>query len=91
MLENPYDIQAQLDVKLIGGFIRFLEKLKLQERCDVQKVLDGCSKLYKIASNAVGTQRDVLWSQDPATPKSSMHEMWKQSEVSTNLPIADER
>ena len=48
MLENPYDTQAQLDVKLIDGFIRFLEKLKLHERCDVQNVLDGDSKLYKM-------------------------------------------
>lgn len=92
MLENPSDeLQAQLDVSLIGEFIGFLERLKLQEGCDVQRILDGCSKLHKIASNAVGAQRDILQSQDAGSHESSICEMWDQSEVSTHFPTADER
>ncbi|GKT47312.1 fusaridione A cluster transcription factor fsdR [Colletotrichum spaethianum] len=57
-LEEPTGPHAQLNVRIMGQFIQFLAGVK-EEGCDVQSVLDGCSKLYKIAKYVVHTQRTI--------------------------------
>ncbi|KAJ0296278.1 hypothetical protein COL516b_011808 [Colletotrichum fioriniae] len=55
-LEEPAGSEAHLNVRVIGQFIQFLAGLK-EEGCDLNNVLDGCSKMYKIAKYVVHTQR----------------------------------
>ncbi|KAK1964989.1 fungal-specific transcription factor domain-containing protein [Colletotrichum sublineola] len=57
-LEEPTGPHAHLNVRIIGQFIQFLAGVK-DEGCDVRSVLDGCSKLYKIAKYVVHTQRTI--------------------------------
>ncbi|CCF37385.1 hypothetical protein CH063_08738 [Colletotrichum higginsianum] len=47
-LEEPMGPHAQLNVRMMGQFVQFLAGVK-EEGLDVQNVLDGCSKLYKVA------------------------------------------
>ncbi|KAK1982815.1 fungal-specific transcription factor domain-containing protein [Colletotrichum cereale] len=55
-LEEPTGPHAQINVRTMGQFVQFLAGVK-EEGCDVRSVLDGCSKLYKIAKYVVHTQR----------------------------------
>ncbi|KXH45936.1 fungal specific transcription factor domain-containing protein [Colletotrichum simmondsii] len=55
-LEEPTGSEAHLNVRVMGQFIQFLAGLK-EEGCDLNNVLDGCSKIYKIAKYVVHTQR----------------------------------
>ncbi|KAK2036294.1 fungal-specific transcription factor domain-containing protein [Colletotrichum somersetense] len=57
-LEEPTGPHAQLNVRIMGQFVQFLAGVK-EEGCDVRNVLDGCSKLYKIAKYVVHTQRTI--------------------------------
>ncbi|OHW91338.1 fungal specific transcription factor domain-containing protein [Colletotrichum incanum] len=57
-LEEPTGPHAQLNVRIMGQFVQFLAGVK-EEGCDLQSVLDGCSKLYKIAKYVVHTQRTI--------------------------------
>ncbi|UQC89690.1 fungal specific transcription factor domain-containing protein [Colletotrichum lupini] len=55
-LEEPTGSEAHLNIRVLGQFIQFLAGLK-EEGCDLNNVLDGCSKIYKIAKYVVHTQR----------------------------------
>ncbi|EFQ30715.1 fungal specific transcription factor domain-containing protein [Colletotrichum graminicola M1.001] len=57
-LEEPMGPHADLNVRIMGQFVQFLAGAK-EEGCDVRSVLDGCSKLYKIAKYVVHTQRTI--------------------------------
>ncbi|GKT85520.1 mut3p-like fungal specific transcription factor [Colletotrichum tofieldiae] len=50
--------QPYVHLWIMGQFVQFLAGIK-EEGCDVQSVLDGCSKLYKIAKYVVHTQRTI--------------------------------
>ncbi|GJC79066.1 fusaridione A cluster transcription factor fsdR [Colletotrichum liriopes] len=50
--------QPYVHLWIMGQFVQFLAGVK-EEGCDVQSVLDGCSKLYKIAKYVVHTQRTI--------------------------------
>ncbi|KAK1699958.1 fungal-specific transcription factor domain-containing protein [Colletotrichum godetiae] len=56
VLEEPTGSDALLNVRVMGQFIQFLAGVK-EEGCDLHSVLDGCSKIYKIAKYVVHTQR----------------------------------
>lgn len=64
VIEDPSEHQAPLDVSLVGEFVRFLERLKVQEGCDVQRILEGCSRLRNIAASAADIQGDTLLAQE---------------------------
>ncbi|KAH7024772.1 fungal-specific transcription factor domain-containing protein [Microdochium trichocladiopsis] len=57
-LEEPTDPQAHLNVTMMGQFVQFLSAAK-EEGCDVRTVLDGCSKLHKIARYVVHTPQPI--------------------------------
>ncbi|TQN67867.1 Fusaridione A cluster transcription factor fsdR, partial [Colletotrichum shisoi] len=57
-LEEPMGPHAQLNVRMMGQYVQFLAGVK-EEGPDVQNVLDGCSKLYKVAKYAVYPQRTI--------------------------------
>lgn len=55
ILEDPTAGQAELDIGIIGEFVQFLGLLR-EDGCDVGRLLDGCTKLQKIAAYAVDTR-----------------------------------
>ncbi|PSN74850.1 fungal-specific transcription factor domain-containing protein [Corynespora cassiicola Philippines] len=52
ILEDPSASQAKSDAETIGQFVGYLERL-VAAKSDVWKLLDGCSRIHKIAECAV--------------------------------------
>ncbi|KAK1999057.1 fungal-specific transcription factor domain-containing protein [Colletotrichum falcatum] len=75
-LEEPTGPHARLNVRIMGEFVQFLMGVK-EEGCDVRSVLDGCSKLYKIAKYVVHTRRTIRLSR----PLEEDHDVREQLEA----------
>lgn len=54
VLDNPGSSEADSNMAWIDLFLKFLQNFQNQEGCDLRSFIDGCSKLYKVASH---TQR----------------------------------
>ncbi|OHF02145.1 fungal specific transcription factor domain-containing protein [Colletotrichum orchidophilum] len=57
-LDEPTGSEAHLNVRIMGQFVRFLAGVK-EEGCELRNVLEGCSKIHKIAKYVVHTQRAI--------------------------------
>lgn len=82
ILADPAAKQVEADVKTLGQFVEFLISLQ-SDGCDVRRLLDGCKRLYDIASHAVAackTDGSLIWDQRIAGS-----EMGGQSEVSGHV------
>ncbi|KAH6950938.1 hypothetical protein DER45DRAFT_579133 [Fusarium avenaceum] len=54
VLDNPGSSEADSNMAWIDAFLRSLQNFQNREGCDLKSFIDGCSKLYKVASH---TQR----------------------------------
>lgn len=55
VLTNPASVQAETDAQFINDFVRYLERL--QKGSSVRELLDGCRKLYGIATCALNVSK----------------------------------
>lgn len=56
VLKNPSGPLAESDASLIESFVRFVERMKREDGCDLENFLAGVTVLEQIAMNAI---RDV--------------------------------
>jgi hypothetical protein len=56
---HPNDDDTIANIKLMNSLVQFLEKLK-RKSCDVDKLLDGCTKLVKISKSLVYQEQNIL-------------------------------
>ncbi len=51
--KEPTHPEVHGDLSLLHYFVRFLEKMVHDEGCDLHRMRDGVSKLWKVATDAV--------------------------------------
>lgn len=59
VLHNPADLEVTLNVESIGKFVIFLQTFQDREECDLNGLIEFCSKLYDIASFAQRNPTDL--------------------------------
>ncbi|XEV07517.1 hypothetical protein FSHL1_012804 [Fusarium sambucinum] len=52
ILADPKGSEAQLNIILVGEFVKFLQDYQDREGCDLKRLISGCSALYDIALSA---------------------------------------
>ncbi|KAH7147190.1 hypothetical protein B0J13DRAFT_524892 [Dactylonectria estremocensis] len=73
VLDDPAGSEADSNLEWIGQFVRFLQDFQSREGCDLKNLIDGCSKLYDIASSAKDNPEDQgSWEENSAA------ELWQQ-------------
>ncbi|KAH7153050.1 hypothetical protein EDB81DRAFT_442198 [Dactylonectria macrodidyma] len=60
VLADPTGPYAKVDTRLLAEFVLFLEKLKVNDGCEIDEVLSGCSKFRDIAKAAIRRGDDDL-------------------------------
>ncbi|KAI0460294.1 hypothetical protein F5B21DRAFT_454006 [Xylaria acuta] len=53
VLEDPLSISARSDVSMLRSFRQFLERMVLEEGCELHRILQGCVQMEHLAQNAV--------------------------------------
>ena len=67
ILQSPSGAQAHLDLSLITGFVRAVEKLLVYHGCDLGNLLNGCTKIEEAARNVVNSHGAMSESQHLST------------------------
>ncbi|KAL9562897.1 hypothetical protein ACKAV7_013083 [Fusarium commune] len=55
ILQSPFSPQVHLDLSLITGFVRAIEKLQVYHGCDFENLLKGCTRIEDAARNVVNS------------------------------------
>lgn len=59
MLNGPGDSEVLLNVESIRTFVVFLQTFQDREECDLNGLIEFCSKLYDVASFAQRSSTDL--------------------------------